>query len=316
MSSATLDDVSGPARVSHPGTHRSHRRTAAVADSRPVADRATVTRHRPPQASRREFVPTQRRPRWTGPQDTDVMWAAFRDGDLTAREALLEQYAPLVSAVAARLAATMPSTVELGDLISHGMFGLIDALGKFDPAHGAAFPTYAAQRIRGAVVDGLRGEDWVPRSVRTKARAVDQATSGLRATLGRNPTRAEVASHLGVSDTELAATLARMSTVHLLPLDEPLGDDGGGQRVADTLADTLTAGPADVVDAAATRALLNDAIAALPERDKLLVTLYYFENLTLAEIGRVLAVTESRVSQLHTSAMRRLRAALAAAQHG
>ena len=238
------------------------------------------------------------------PQDTpedDPVWAAWRgEGDLEARNELLLRYSPLVKYVAGRVRTGLPRSVEHADVVSEGMIGLIDALEKFEPERGLAFPTYAVPRIRGAIFDSVRAADWVPRSVRTRAREVEQARTGLHERLGRPATDDEVAAETGLSVGELRAATELRSWV--------------GYASTDDLADLeqVDAGLEEAFDDDGTRELLMPAVHRLPERDRIVVALYFFEGLTLAEIGRVLGVTESRVSQLRSRATKALREALQA----
>ena len=215
--------------------------------------------------------------------------------------------------VAGRLAAGLPQTVDQADLTSFGMFGLIDALDKFDLARAVKFETYAIPRIRGAIIDELRALDWVPRSVRFKARELDKAYQTLEAKLGRSPSDEEVSEHLGIGVGELHDVVSQISFVSVLALDDVVagGDDRGESRtLLDTLADAANADPTAELEGQEMRGLLSHAINALAEREKVVVTLYYFEGLTLAEIGDILGVTESRICQIHTKAVGNLRRAL------
>ncbi len=242
------------------------------------------------------------------------LWGVFKEsGDRTARERLILHYAPLVTMVAGRVGAGLPSTVEQADLVSYGMFGLIDAIEKYDAERSVKFETYASARIRGAIIDELRAIDWIPRSVRTKARAVDRAYGELEAELRRQPTEQEVARRLEMGVGDLRAIFTQLSTVNVAALDELLGagsERGDSLSLLDTLQDHGAPDPAASVEVAETKVLLARAIERLGEREKIVLVLYYYENMTLAEIGRVLGVTESRISQMHTAAMLRLRTTL------
>ncbi|MEN0129480.1 MAG: FliA/WhiG family RNA polymerase sigma factor [Brevundimonas sp.] len=246
-----------------------------------------------------------------------LLWVAFkRDKCASSRQSLILHYAPLVAAVAGRVGMRLPSTVEHADLVSYGMFGLIDAIEKYETDRSVKFESYASSRIRGAIIDELRAMDWVPRSVRTKARAVDRACAELEAKLHRAPTEAEIARHMQVSLADLRAVYTQLSSVNVAALDELLGggeDRVGGVSLGDTLGDDRTEDPASSIEAAETSFLLSRAIEQLGERERIVVVMYYYEGMTLAEIGRVLGVTESRVSQMHTAAMLRLRGRLTAA---
>jgi RNA polymerase sigma factor FliA len=242
-----------------------------------------------------------------------ALWDAFKgSASDEARERLILHYAPLVKYVASRVATGLPASVEQADLVSYGMFGLIDALQKFEPGRGNKFETYAIPRIKGAIIDELRAMDWVPRSIRFKAREIEKAHSDLEAMLKRQPTEAEMAERLGISRSELHDVVSQISFVSVLALDElvSVGADRGEQvSLIDTLADKHL-DPTSGVESQETRGLLAAAINSLSEREKIVVTLYYFEGLTLAEIGEILGVTESRVCQIHTKAVGGLRGQL------
>ena len=242
------------------------------------------------------------------------LWEEFKQNEVSgaragARERLILHYAPLVKYVASRVATGLPASVDQADLVSYGMFGMIDALEKFDPGRGNKFETYAIPRIKGAIIDELRAMDWVPRSVRFKAREIEKAYSDLESIHKRAPTEKEVAARLGVTLRELHEVINQISFVQVLQLDEILsvGSDRGEQvSLLDTLADRGT-DPTTALEGEETRGLLAAAINSLSEREKIVVTLYYFEGLTLAEIGDILGVTESRVCQIHTKAVGQLR---------
>jgi RNA polymerase sigma factor for flagellar operon FliA len=241
----------------------------------------------------------------------EELWERFKeDGSQEAREHLIVHYAPLVKYVASRVATGLPANVEQADLVSYGIFGLIDALEKFDRAREIKFETYAIPRIRGAIIDELRSLDWVPRSVRFKAREVEKAYTELEAKLKHAPSDAEVAEHLGVSLAELHEIVTQISFVTVTALEEVVStgaDRGESLSLLDTLADMAATDPSSGIEGNETRAMLSAAINSLSEREKIVITLYYFEGLTLAEIGEVLGVTESRVCQIHTKAVGLLR---------
>lgn len=232
-------------------------------------------------------------------ESVDRLWQRFKQtGDLDARERLIVHYAPLVKYVAGRVRAGLPPQVDQGDLISDGIIGLMDAIDKFDPSRGLQFQTYAARRLRGAIIDGLRRSDWVPRSVRDKLREIDTAQVALERRLGRTPTDKEVAAELSISTAELRSAYGVVSYTHVRSIDELGAAYENYPQGTTFLADH------DVDDR--TDDFLHN-VHGLPDRDRVIVALYYWERFTLAEIGQVLGVSESRVSQLHTRAMLTLR---------
>jgi RNA polymerase sigma factor for flagellar operon FliA len=251
--------------------------------------------------------------------DLSAAWAAFKsDGDPQAREDLIISYSPLVKYVAGRLSSSLPQTVDTSDLISYGVFGLIDAIEKFDTERGIKFETYAIARIKGAIIDELRAMDWVPRSVRSRAREFEAAYVALENRLKRVPSDSEIATEMGISERELQAILAKLSYASVISFEE-MWTGGAGERdehqdPLGVIADERADDPVDIFESAEIKDILAGAIERLPEREKTVVALYYYEGLTLKEIGTVLGVTESRVSQLHTKAVLRLRARLHAAQ--
>ena len=208
------------------------------------------------------------------------------------------------------MASGLPAHVEESDLISYGLIGLINAIERFELEREIKFETYAVTRIKGAIIDELRSLDWVPRSVRARAREIERANSKLEHRLQRAPTDEEVSAELGVTVEEFQTSLLEISNSTIVALDEPWAvSDSSGDEVSllDTIHDPNAPDPTQVVDASELKDRIADAIARLPEREKLVIALYYYENLTLREIGEVLSVTESRVSQLHTKAVLRLR---------
>ena len=237
----------------------------------------------------------------------DDLWVRFRSSaDPAARDALILQYAPLVKVIAGRLAAGLPRNVDQADLVSTGVLGLIDAINKFEPERGNKFETYATPRIKGSILDGLRALDWVPRSVRSKARELERSLRELEHRLHRTATEEELASHMGIELESVRSTLAEMSKFGIAALDELMGPESGSPLI-EFLPDPSGLGPEAAFQAGETRHILRDAISRLSEREKLVVTLYYFQGLSLAQIGEVLRVTESRVSQIHSKLVLSLR---------
>ena len=238
------------------------------------------------------------------------LWVEYkRTGDRKSRDELIVEYSPLVRRVAARVGAGLPSQVDHADLISYGVFGLIDAIDKYDPERPVKFETYAVSRIRGAIIDELRSLDWIPRSIRSRAREIERAHATLEAKLHRNPTDAEMAEFLEVTPHEYRATMKVLSNTNILALDEVTSagsDRTEAMTLLDTLHDANALDPAGSMESEETQYLLARAIDQLGEREKFVLALYYFENMTLAEIGAVLGVTESRISQMHTKAVTQL----------
>ena len=239
------------------------------------------------------------------------LWREYKaTGEERLRERLILHYSPLVKYVAGRLASGLPAHVEEADLVSYGLLGLMNAVERFELEREIKFETYAITRIRGAIIDELRSQDWVPRSVRSRAREIERANAKLENQLQRAPTDEEMAAALDISVEEFQESLLAISTSTVAALDElwTVSDASGDQvSLLDTLHDPDAADPSRAVDESELKDRVADAIARLPEREKLVVALYYYENLTLREIGEVLGVTESRVSQLHTKAVLRLR---------
>jgi RNA polymerase sigma factor FliA len=247
---------------------------------------------------------------------TDDLWAEYkRTASRELRDKLIVRYSPLVKYVAGRVSVGLPHTIEQADLVSYGIFGLIDAIEKFDHQRSIKFETYAITRVKGAIIDELRSIDWVPRSVRAKARAIEKAYAKLEADHLRTPTDAEVARELGLSEEELQAQFSQISFVGIVALDEVLagGERGESTTLGDTLADRRD-GPMQAFEVEEMKQILAGAINRLGDREKIVLTLYYYEGLTLAEIGQVLGVTESRVCQIHTKAVLQLRSRMLVAE--
>ena len=232
--------------------------------------------------------------------DLEQIWAEFRaTGEASLRNRLVLQYAPLVKYVAGRLRTRMPDSVEQDDLVSDGVLGLMDAIERFEPARGLSFQTFAVPRIRGAIIDGMSSMDFVPRSVRDKLRTVQRAQVSLEERLGRVPEDVEVAREVGIPVQQLR-DLSRQANSNHANLDDF------------DLADELSSAADHQVEQGDVNASLMRVVDQLAERDQVIIALYYFEGLTLAEIGQVLGVTESRVSQVHRRATTTLREKLVA----
>jgi RNA polymerase sigma factor for flagellar operon FliA len=249
--------------------------------------------------------------------DVSALWARYKnDEESSARDELILNYSPLVKYVAGRLASSLPQTVDTADLISYGIFGLIDAIEKFDPDRAIKFETYAIARIKGAIIDELRAMDWVPRSVRSRAREIEAAYIELENQYKRVPTDAEVAGRIGVSAKDFQDILTKLSYTSVVSFEELWvgGERDDGQNAVAAIRDHTAEDPVAIFESAELKDILASAIERLPEREKTVIALYYYEGLTLKEIGAVLGVTESRVSQMHTKAVLRLRARLHSAQ--
>ncbi|MEU8890850.1 RNA polymerase sigma factor WhiG [Streptomyces sp. NPDC048442] len=249
------------------------------------------------------------------PSTLDELWRSYKvTGDDRLREQLILHYSPLVKSVAGRVSVGLPPNVEQADFVSSGVFRLIDAIEKFDIGRPIKFETYAISRIRVAMIDELRALDWIPRSVRQKARNVERAYATLEAQLRRTPSESEVAHEMGIAVEELHAVFSQLSLANVVALEELLHVGGeGGNRLSlmDTLEDTAADNPVEIAEDRELRRLLARAINTSPEREKTVITLYYYEGLSLAEIGGVLGVAESRVSQIHMKSVLQLRAKLA-----
>lgn len=247
--------------------------------------------------------------------ESDSVQEAWDDykasGSSKSRDALILHYSPLVKYVAGRVAVGLPANIEQADLISYGIFGLIDAIDKYDPSRNIKFETYAISRIRGAIIDELRAIDWVPRSVRFKAREIEKAYAALENKLKRPPSAAEIADEMGISIEDLNQIYTQLSNVSLIALDELMsveGDKGDKLSLLETLEDIKTAGPMEAFESVEMKDILASAINALPEREKKVIIFYYFEGMTLAKIGQFMGVTESRICQIHTKAVLGLKA--------
>ncbi|MBN4076245.1 FliA/WhiG family RNA polymerase sigma factor [Gemmatimonas aurantiaca] len=240
----------------------------------------------------------------------DIEWRRYQKNKCPkARKNLLDLYVPLVRSVAGRMAMGFPRSVELQDLISTGVIGLVEAFKNFDPERGVKFETYAVPRIRGAILDELRALDWVPRSTRSKARSIDRARTALENDFGRPPTQDELAELLEFTPSELLAALDDVHSATVLSLDEVIYRDEDNRQVAriEAVEDKSDTSVLNQVLKDELRVYLRVSIGNLTEQEKLVIALYYFEELTLKEIGAVMKISESRVSQIHTKAVSKLR---------
>ena len=238
------------------------------------------------------------------------VWVGYKQsGEREYRDALVMNYLPLVKYVASKVSATLPQNVEQADLVSYGMFGLIDAIEKFDLDRNIKFQTYAVTRIKGSIIDELRSIDWIPRSIRAKARVVEKAMAKLETRLSRAPTELELAAELELPLLEAQSLLNQISSLGMLALDEPFTDTVGQENMtlADTIADRSGEGVVTHFDGDEMKGLLSEAIGELNQKEQLVLVLYYYEGFTLAQIGELIGVTESRVCQLHTKAVMHVR---------
>ncbi|SHJ06241.1 FliA/WhiG family RNA polymerase sigma factor [Lutispora thermophila] len=237
------------------------------------------------------------------------LWEKYtRNKDPKLREELILYYVHLVKYIAGRLYVSYNNTVEYDDLVSYGIFGLIDAIDKYEFNRGVKFETYAHLRIRGAIIDYLREIDWIPRSVRQKAKELEKAYIEVEMEKGSNAKDKDVAEKLGITESELQKRIQSLSTYSVVSLDEYLDQH---REITVDFINESNVNPTSRIEIEEFRKGLAEAIKALPEKEKKIITLYYFEELTYKEIGSILAISESRVSQLHTKAILKLKAKLA-----
>jgi RNA polymerase sigma factor for flagellar operon FliA len=249
----------------------------------------------------------------------DELWLEYRrTRDPKIRELFIKQYSPLVKYVAGKVAVGMPHNVEFDDLVGCGVFGLFDAIDRFDPDKNVKFKTYAVTRIRGAIFDELRLIDWVPRSIRQKSKEIEETICALEARLGRPATDQEIANALGISEEEYLKTMRKISGTSIISIHEVWysGDENDKVSIGDSIESPPSLNPEVIAERDEIKRVIVEAINELPEKEKKILVLYYFEDLTLKEIGEVLKVTESRVSQLHSKAILRLRAKLRNSRKG
>ncbi|RKY03257.1 FliA/WhiG family RNA polymerase sigma factor [Candidatus Poribacteria bacterium] len=239
------------------------------------------------------------------------LWRAYKlEGDRKAKDEIIMRCLPMIKAIASRFAIFASPSQDVNDLISAGIIGLLDAIEKFDPSKKASFKTYATYRIKGAILDEIRALDWVPRNVREKAQILENAYAALEQKLMRPPTEEEVAEYLKISVDKLRDMLLEVQGAALLTLDDIVLDEETGESIREHVVDKNTATPEQKMAYEEAKKLLARAIEGLPEKEKLVLSLYYYEEMTMKEIGRVLGVSESRVSQIHSSAILRLKGKL------
>ncbi len=242
-------------------------------------------------------------------QELNDLWAEYvKARSKSVRDTLIENYLYLVKYVAGKMSMSVPPSVEIDDLVSSGVVGLMDAIEKYDPGRDTKFETYAVSRIRGAVVDDLRSLDWVPRSVRRKARLLEDAHSNLEGELHRPASDHEISEKLNISIDELRSITEEVASAGLLSLDDFVGNQDGEKttRIIDLICAKKGDSPSASIEIEEMREALAKTILNLPEKERTVLALYYYEDMTLKEIGRTLGVSESRVSQIHTKAMLRL----------
>lgn len=221
------------------------------------------------------------------------------------REQIIIEYAPLVKIVAGRLSMYLGGNVEYEDLVSYGVLGLIDAIDKFDTNKDVKFETYASLRIRGSILDQIRKMDWIPRTVRQRQRKIDEAIKSLEARTGKTPTDEMLAEELGVSGEELLSWQSQLKVTNVVSLNEFV--ESGNEPVMDAKGNFRFAQPEEVIAETELKRMLKDAMQLLTEKEQKVILLYYYEDLTLKEISRVLEVSESRISQLHTKALQKMK---------
>lgn len=238
--------------------------------------------------------------------EKEKLWEAYqKSGTQELREQLIIEYAQLVKLVAGRLSMYLGHNVEYDDLVSYGIFGLIDAIDKFDASKNVKFETYASLRIRGAILDQIRKMDWIPRSVRQRQRKIDEAMKAIEMRTGKTATDTELAQELGVSDEELCSWQTQLKVTNLVSLNE--FEENGPEPMIDSAHPTRFLQPEEVVEEAELKEKLIESLDLLTEKERRVIELYYYEDMTLKEISKILEVSESRISQLHTKALNKMR---------
>ena len=247
--------------------------------------------------------------------DERTMWKQYKEtGSPALKELLILHYASLVRALAKGIRIKLPPTIEYADLVSYGFLGLLDAIKRYDPGKGIDFKAYAKTRISGAIIDGIRSEKRLPRSIQDKARKLNHAFEVLSAQLRRFPEEDEVAEYLGLQIGKYRQNLVDIGYSYVLSLDDIMSasEKGDGPlNLLDSLQDENALDPSDISEKKSTREIVREAVSHLPERERIILSLYYYEDLSMKEVGEVLNITESRVSQIHASAVSHLRSHLA-----
>lgn len=280
-------------------------RSSNVAPRLKVADKVTRSTN---------TLPTPTTPTMVSEAELEVIWKTFkRTRDENLRNTLIEHHMPLVRSIAERVLQTLPKSIDLDDLSSAGTFGLMDAINGFDLSRGIKFKTYCTTRIRGSILDQLRSQDWVPRLVRLKAHRLDRAIRQLEGELGRAPNHAEIAQALGITMEELQAHEAEANAKTIFSLSEKWddGDEDKEMEKVEILADRKSVDPVDTIQQ---RDALEMITGSLTKKERLIILMYYYEGLTMREIGEIMELTESRVCQIHSNVMARLKAQLDRAQ--
>ncbi|MGN0141324.1 MAG: FliA/WhiG family RNA polymerase sigma factor [Roseburia sp.] len=238
--------------------------------------------------------------------DREKLWEEYQKHPSTElREKIIVEYAPLVKVVAGRLSMYLGYNVEYEDLVSYGIFGLIDAIDKFDLGKDVKFETYASLRIRGAILDQIRKMDWIPRTVRQKQKKIDEAIRQIETRTGKNASDADIAGELGIAESELNEWQSQLKVTNMVSLNEFV--EQGGEPVMDATFNSHFAQPEDSIEEEELKKVLSESLDLLTEKERKVILLYYYEDLTLKEISNILEVSESRISQLHTKALQKMR---------
>lgn len=285
-------------------------RAVRTESKKPAADKATPATKPATKAKAAEAKAPAAGPQPLTEAELEIVWKTFkRTRDENLRNTLIEQHMPLVRSIAERVLQTLPKSIELDDLASAGLFGLMDAINGFDLSRGIKFKTYCSTRIRGSILDELRSQDWVPRLVRLKAHRLDRAVRQLEGELGRSPNQVEIAKALGISLEELQAHQAEANAKAIFSLSEKWddGDEEKEMEKVEILADRKSTNPLDTVQQSDA---LDMITSSLTKKERLIVIMYYYEGLTMREIGEIMELTESRVCQIHSNVMMRLKAQL------